>query len=96
MFTDEASLSSLQRLKLRLSGHTQIGYAKKAEWKERVPVFAFHCETHGIVSNTPMGHMQRLICPQCFLDEAASSREAHACDQMQLDAFKDVSLVEGC
>ncbi len=95
MFTDEASLSSLQRLKIRLSGHTRVGYSKKAGWKERVPVFAFHCETHGIVCNTPQGHMQRLICPQCFKEEIASTCNAYTRDQMQLNALPDASLVQG-
>ena len=94
MFTDEDGLSSLQRLKLRLSGHIQVGHTKRAGWKERVPVFAFHCETHGIVSNTPMGHMQRLICPRCFHEEIASTLDAHARDQMLLDEIHTASLVE--
>ena len=95
MFTDEASLSSLQRLKLRLSGHARVGFAQKAGWKEQVPLFAFNCETHGIVCNTPQGHMHRLICPRCFPEEIASTLDAHARDQMQLDALSDASLVEG-
>ena len=81
--TDEISITALQRLKMRVYGHTQIGYAKKAGWKEKVPLFAFDCNTHGVVCNTPQGHMQWLLCPRCFDEETTLTHDIQG--QLQLD-----------
>ena len=91
--TDEVSPTSFQRLKIRLNGHAKIGYTRKAGWKEQVPLFAFNCEAHGVVSNTPQGHMQRLLCPRCFNEEIASALDVQ--DQMQQSEMHDTSIAEG-
>ena len=58
-------LNLIQKAKLELFGSSKIGHIKKKGWKEQVPVYAFNCKKHGIVYNTPKGHMSRLICPEC-------------------------------
>ena len=92
--SDIVSLSSFQRLKIRLYGQARIGYAKKTGWKEQIPLFAFNCETHGVVINTPQGHMQRLLCPRCFDEEIASTFVVDY-QMQQLDDIYNTALVEG-
>ena len=72
---DEISLSSLQRVRLRLFGCSQVGTIRKQGWKAEAPLYAFNCEIHGIVRNTPQGHGQLLICPFCPRDEMSRGAE---------------------
>jgi len=65
---------------------------KRVGGKEKIPLFAFNCNTHGVVCNTPQGHMQWLVCPRCFEEENAITHDVE--DQMQLDSTHSV-LVEG-
>ena len=68
----EESLSSLQRVKLRLFGCSQVGYIRKQGWTAEAPLYAFRCEIHGIVRSTPQGHGHLLMCPLCLRDETSS------------------------
>jgi len=72
---DEVSLSSLQRVKLRLFGCSQVGTIRKQGWKAEAPLYAFRCEYHGIVKSTPQGHGHLLICPLCLRDETSRGAE---------------------
>jgi hypothetical protein len=69
---DEVSLSSLQRVKLKLFGCSHVGYIRKQGWTAEAPFYAFICEIHGVVRNTPQGHGRFLICPLCLRDEMSS------------------------
>ncbi len=77
---DEVSLSSLQRVKLKLFGYSQVGYIRKQGWKAEAPFYAFICEIHGVVRNTPQGHGHLLICPLCLRDEKSYRVEDHVLD----------------
>ena len=72
---DEVTLSSQQRVKLRLFGCSQVGTIRKQGWKAEAPLYAFNCEIHGIVRNTTQGHGLLLICPLCLRDETSHGAE---------------------
>ena len=69
----EESLSSLQRVKLRLFGCSHVGTIRKQGWTAEAPLYAFRCEIHGIVRSTPQGHRHLLMCPICLHDEMSST-----------------------
>ena len=77
---EEVSLSSLQRVRLKLFGCSQVGYIRKQGWTAEAPLYAFRCEIHGVVRNTPQGHGHLLICPLCLRDEISHRAEDLAPD----------------
>ena len=58
-------LKFLEKLKLQLKGFVKVGEKKEPGWKTPIPLYAFNCQTHGLVNGTPRGYENRLVCPLC-------------------------------
>jgi len=58
------NLSRLNRLELRLIGHSYLGKIKTRHGE--LAIYAFKCPDHGVVANYPHGHARRLLCPVCL------------------------------
>jgi hypothetical protein len=62
-------LSKWQRFILKVRKRVFIGMEKHAGWKSYLPIYAFPCDKHGIVTNHPHGYEGILPCPQCCEEE---------------------------
>ncbi len=63
-----SNLSADDALSIMRKGRIHLGDYKLPGWKNPLPFYAFICERHGIVVSYPIGHMEKLLCPQ-FLEE---------------------------
>jgi len=63
-----------QKIFLKIFGRCKIGSVKEEGWKDKIPLFAFYCNKHGIMSSLPLGSNNMLICSSC-LEERKISEE---------------------
>ncbi len=59
------SLSSYQKVKIRVLGRAGIGKRKKTGWSGSLRFYAFKCPVHGYVENYAQTHYKILKCPKC-------------------------------
>lgn len=75
-------LTLFQKLRVKLFGSCKIGYIKEEGWRDKIPLFAFYCNKHGIISSVPMGFNQMLVCPSC-LEEMKLYKELEELEILQ-------------
>ena len=84
------TLGIINNIRLKIFGTCKVGVTKEEGWKGELPLYAFKCQTHGLVYTTPQGHHHRLICPECI--EQKKVRMLEEQDLYQL--VDDFELVE--
>jgi hypothetical protein len=58
-------LTLIQHIQIFLLGSVKIGEITRPGWSGSLPLYAFRCPEHGIVSNRPQGYGEYLRCPVC-------------------------------
>jgi len=84
------TLGIIKNIRLKIFGTCKVGLTKEKGWKGALPLYAFKCQTHGIVYNTPQGHYHRLICPECIKQKKEKMLE----EQELFQLVDDFELVE--
>jgi len=62
-------LTTLQWLKLKLTGRLLVFFAKKKGWTGKLPFYIVHCEKHGYFIDYPHGFKgwnEGFNCPSCL------------------------------
>jgi hypothetical protein len=65
ILTVVSSLSIPQILILTITGSLLLSNIKFKNWRDKIPIYLYKCEKHGIQICYPQGHMHNLRCPQC-------------------------------
>ena len=80
--TPSKGLSFPQRVALTLFGRSHVGEVTRPGWSGSLPVYAFRCPKHGLVTNYEQGYDRRLDCPICQRELLkARPEEAEAPDE---------------
>lgn len=59
-------LSLSQRLHLRIFGHAFVETRPHPVTGKNIDYYVIRCEKHGLQVTYPMGHEERLPCPECL------------------------------
>ena len=68
----DSRITLINRLRIQLSGYKYVGERVRDGWKGSLSHYAFWCPVHGLVESYPHGHDQRLECPLCVEERAAT------------------------